>query len=177
MIGQDAPLTVATRAIRDRASEALDDLAPLLAHLWPDLNALTGAVQRFSEAFGYGDDETELLGEMAMPNAFSEDEYAWLARHVSHGSEEQDIRAIARHWVANGLVFDDMHERQDALQQTHQRARTQALVAITRIEQAGQRLRKRTLQDARRSTRRPSLESGVQLHKRAKPAPFGTMHE
>ncbi|MCK9987778.1 MAG: hypothetical protein AzoDbin1_04250 [Azoarcus sp.] len=137
-----APVTVATQTIRERAQHELGDIRPLLQRLWSDPAELCRVARQFGDEFGYGFDETEIIGELVMPGAFSLDELEWIAEHLTAGASPEEVAAIASYWYENGLVLEEMHELADELQRRFHRARQCAVEVVASIEKSGGRLRR-----------------------------------
>lgn len=140
MVGEGAPVTVGTRTIRARAQRELGDLRPLLDRLWTDPTELGRVAWRFAKEFGYGDDETEIIGDLALPGAFSLDELEWFAEALAPGASPEDVAAIAHYWFEYGLIFEDMHDMAGELQRQFAHARQCAIEVVATIEKSGGRL-------------------------------------
>lgn len=140
MVGEAAPVTVATRAIRARAQRELGDIRPLLSRLWCDPAELMWAAHCFGQEFGYGDDETEIIGNLIIPGAYSLDELEWFAERLAPGATPKERAAIARYWYERGVVFEEMHDLADELQRQFAHARQCAIEVVSTIEKSGARL-------------------------------------
>ncbi|NMG29568.1 hypothetical protein [Aromatoleum evansii] len=140
MVGEAAPVTVATRAIRARAQRELGDIRPLLNRLWCDPAELMRAAQCFGQEFGYGDDETEIIGNLMIPGAYSLDELEWFVEWLAPGATPEERAAIARYWYERGVVFEEMHDLADELQRQFAHARQCAIEVVSTIEKSGARL-------------------------------------
>jgi hypothetical protein len=140
MVGEAAPVTVATRAIRARAQRELGDIRPLLSRLWCDPAELMRAAHCFGQEFGYGDDETEIIGNLMIPGAYSLDELEWFAERLAPGATPKERAAIARYWYERGVVFEEMHDLADELQRQFAHARQCAIEVVSTIEKSGARL-------------------------------------
>lgn len=107
-VGKAGPAlaTIGMRAIRERVRREPANIRPLLNHLWTDPAELDRAAWRFGQEFGYGDDETEIVGDLMIPGAFSLDELEWFADWQAPGAKPRSGRAIARSCFEHGPIFD-----------------------------------------------------------------------